>query len=81
MESEDKLIAILTICIFLFSMLCIYTLGVISPKVEAESKVLVLQELNKTLQILKDANLSPEDEKKCQEKLAVLFGKESEEGK
>ena len=79
MNSEDKLIAIIMTVIFLAAVSCAYIACVISPRVNAEAKALILQEANKTLQILISPELSPENKKVCEEMLAAIFGNESED--
>lgn len=79
MNSEDKLIAIIMTGIFLAAVSCAYIAWAIFPRVNAEAKVLVLQEANKTLQILISPELSPENKKVCEEMLVAIFGNESED--
>lgn len=57
----------------------VYLLWVVIPNAETDNKIRLLREFNKTVQILKEANLSPEEEKSCKEKLEIaIYGKESE---
>ena len=80
MKSEDKLVAIVVSAIFLTFTACLYIAASVFPRVNAEAKALVLQEANKTLEILVSPEISLEKKKECEGVLRAALGLKRREG-
>ena len=80
MSSEDKLAAIVVSAIFLTVTACMYIAASVYPRVDADAKVRILQELNKTLPILVSPEISLEKKKECEGVLRATLGLKRREG-